>query len=223
MESEPRPFPEDWQRAAVVVAHPDDVEYGLAAAVARWTRSGRSVSYVLASSGEAGIQGMAPEVAGPLREEEQRRSSAVVGVHDLHFLGFPDSALRNEVGLRSAVLEAVERIAPDVVVVGYYGPAWGPGEPNQSDHVELGHAVAEALAVSGLPLYEQDLAGELVVDVEDHVEAAVAALAEHRVYLEVLDPTTPVLEQARVQVERSCPPEQVLGGRRGVRLSRVAD
>lgn len=49
------PFPEDWQRAIVVVAHPDDIEYGAAAAVARWTDQGKDVRYVLATSGEAGI------------------------------------------------------------------------------------------------------------------------------------------------------------------------
>ena len=46
---------EDWQRAVAVVAHPDDLEYGLASAVARWTDQGKDVAYVLATSGEAGI------------------------------------------------------------------------------------------------------------------------------------------------------------------------
>ena len=68
------PMPEDWDRAVAVVAHPDDLEYGTAAAVARWTRQGRDVVYVLASAGEAGIEGMAPDVVGPLREQEERRS-----------------------------------------------------------------------------------------------------------------------------------------------------
>ncbi len=215
------PFPDDWARMAVLVAHPDDIEYGLAAAVARWTGEGRDVRYLLATRGEVGIEGLPPQEAGPLREAEQRRSAARVGVEHVDFLGFPDSELRNTPELREAVLRAVQEVAPDVVVVGYYGPAWGPGQPNQSDHMELGRAVAEALALSGVPLYQQDLQGELVVDVEGHLEAAVAALAEHRVYLEVLDPATPVPEQARTQVEGSCPPLDVLGGRRGVRLSRV--
>ena len=40
-----KPMPEDWQRAVAAVAHPDDLEYGTAAAVARWTAQGRDVSY----------------------------------------------------------------------------------------------------------------------------------------------------------------------------------
>ena len=76
-----------------MVAHPDDLEYGAAAAVARWTRQGKHVAYLLATRGEAGIQGMAPGVVGPLRVEEERRSAAVVGVHDVHFLDHPDGLL----------------------------------------------------------------------------------------------------------------------------------
>lgn len=53
--SQLQPMPDDWRRALAVVAHPDDLEYGCAAAVAAWTDAGREVSYVLATRGEAGI------------------------------------------------------------------------------------------------------------------------------------------------------------------------
>ena len=65
------PVVEDWERALCVVAHPDDLEYGAAAAIAVWTDAGKSVSYVLATRGEAGIDGIEPSRAGPLRESEQ--------------------------------------------------------------------------------------------------------------------------------------------------------
>ena len=65
-------FPNDWQTALVLVAHPDDPEYGMSAAVNRWTSEGKRVVYGLATSGEAGIQGMTPQECGPLREDEQR-------------------------------------------------------------------------------------------------------------------------------------------------------
>src|SRR5262245_44066690 len=85
-----KPMPEDWDRAVAVVAHPDDLEYGAAAAVARWTGQGKQVAYVIASSGEAGIAGQDPVVVGPLREAEERRSAAIVGVSEVLFLGHPD-------------------------------------------------------------------------------------------------------------------------------------
>ncbi|MFB9836224.1 PIG-L deacetylase family protein, partial [Actinoallomurus acaciae] len=59
---------ESWSRALAVVAHPDDLEYGAAAAVARWTRQGKRVAYCLATSGEAVFDTIAAEAAGPLRE-----------------------------------------------------------------------------------------------------------------------------------------------------------
>ena len=54
MATELVPFPDDWQRALAIVAHPDDLEYGSASAIARWTSEGREVAYVLVTSGEAG-------------------------------------------------------------------------------------------------------------------------------------------------------------------------
>ena len=81
------PLPEDWGRGAVVVAHPDDVEYGMASAVARFTSHDKEISYVLATKGEAGIDGMAPEECGTVREDEQHRSAAVVGVGHVEYLG----------------------------------------------------------------------------------------------------------------------------------------
>ena len=59
------PLDEDWTRALAVVAHPDDMEYGAASAVARWTAQGRWVGYVLVTEGEAGISTMAPASAAP--------------------------------------------------------------------------------------------------------------------------------------------------------------
>lgn len=93
-------MPQDWERALVIVAHPDDPEYGASSAVARWTDEGRSVAYVLASRGEAGIDGMAPEGVGPLREREQVTAAAVVGVETVEFLDHPDGMIEYGIPLR---------------------------------------------------------------------------------------------------------------------------
>jgi LmbE family N-acetylglucosaminyl deacetylase len=66
------PMPTDWARALAIVAHPDDLEYGTAGAIAAWTAAGREVRYLLVTRGEAGIDGIAPPECGPLREAEQR-------------------------------------------------------------------------------------------------------------------------------------------------------
>ena len=88
-------LPEDWSRALAVVAHPDDLEYGASAAIARWTAMGKDIRYVLATRGEAGIDSMAPDQAGPLRTEEQVAAAAAVGVSVVEFLDHPDGLVVN--------------------------------------------------------------------------------------------------------------------------------
>ncbi|MDO5736660.1 MAG: PIG-L family deacetylase [Propionibacteriaceae bacterium] len=214
-------FPTDWRTALVLVPHPDDPEYGMAAAVHRWTSEGKRVIYTLATSGEAGIEGMPPEECGPVREDEQRRSAAHVGVDVVEFLGFPDSQLVNDEALRAAVHAAIERHHPEVIITIYTGEEYGPGMPNQSDHINFGNTVAQVVAERGGLLFETAPSGEHTVELEcEDVEAAVASLAEHEQYLSVLDPGTPVAEQARRQVDMSTIGED--GARRSTFILRAS-
>jgi LmbE family N-acetylglucosaminyl deacetylase len=216
------PLPSDWSRALVVAAHPDDIEYGLAAAVASWTASGKEVHYLLATRGEAGMAGVHPDEAGPLREQEERRSAAVVGVTEVEFLGLRDGVLVAGPELRRAIAGAIRRHQPQLVVTGWFGPTWSPpgmspSFVNSADHRALGQSTVDAVADAGNEWIFADLdeppwrgvtyiavqdmldaAHE--VDVTDHVEAAVASLSEHRRYLEVLS-DTPVEEQARQVID----------------------
>lgn len=196
------PVDESWSSALAIVAHPDDLEYGTAAAVARWTSQGKRVNYCLATSGEAGIDGLHPREAGPLREQEERASAAIVGVDTVEFLGFPDGVLEYGLPLRRAIAAAVRRHQPNVVVTGNYHDAWAPGLPNQADHIALGRAVLDGVRDAGNRWVFTDLleAGlepwrvETVlvsaspqtthaVDVTDHFATGVASLQAHAVYL----------------------------------------
>ena len=217
--SQVQPFPTDWRTALVLVPHPDDPEYGIGAAVAKWTAAGRTVHYALASRGEAGIAGMPPEQAGPVREGEQRRSAAVVGVNDVQFWDFPDGRIRDTAELRAKIADTITKLKPDVVITIYSGRQWAPGAPNQRDHIEFSNAVAAAYDSLAEPprwLFENgpDITHGEVVD--EYVDVAVASLAAHQTYLSVLDPDTPVQEQARQQVEATTPPRPDFGGHRTV-------
>lgn len=211
-----RPFPTDWRTALVLVPHPDDPEYGIGSAVAKWTAAGRSVYYALASRGEVGIAGMPPEQAGPIREAEQRRSAAIVGVDEVVFWDFPDNNIRDCPELRARIADTMTAIAPDIVVTIYSGASWAPDAPNQRDHIEFAQAVAAAYDSLADPpqwLFEngpEPTHGEVV---DDYLDVAVGSLAAHEAYLEMLDPHTPVVEQARQQVEMSTPEHLELGGR----------
>ena len=220
----PPPLPADWQRALVVAAHPDDIEYGLAAAVAAWTSSGKDVHYLLATRGEAGMAGVPPEEAGPVREEEERRSAAVVGVSEVEFLGLRDGVLVEGPDLRRALAGAIRRHQPQLVVTGYFGATWSPpgmspGYVNSPDHRALGQCTLDAVADAANEWIFPDLTEppwrgvqyiavqELIeppheIDVSDHVEAAVASLREHRRYLELLS-NDPVDMQARQVIDMS--------------------
>ncbi|MGH8961953.1 MAG: PIG-L deacetylase family protein [Jatrophihabitantaceae bacterium] len=140
---------ESWSTALAVVAHPDDLEYGTAAAIARWTGQGKRIGYCLATSGEAGIDGLPPEQCGPLREDEQRASAAIVGVDVVEFLGYPDGVLEYGLPLRRDIARAVRRHRPDVVITGNYHDTWGPGMLNQADHIALGRAVLDGVRDAG--------------------------------------------------------------------------
>jgi LmbE family N-acetylglucosaminyl deacetylase len=217
--SQMQPFPTDWTTALVLVPHPDDPEYGCAAAVAKWTAAGKTVHYALASRGEVGIAGMPPEEAGPLREREQRRSAAIVGVSDVQFWDFPDSRIRDTRALRTKIAETISALAPEMVITVYSGAEWGPGAPNQRDHIEFANAVAAAYdSLTDPPrwLFENgpDVTHGEVVD--EYVEVAVASLTAHAAYLAVLDPETPIDEQARKQVYAATGPRPEFGGRRTV-------
>ncbi len=201
--SEPlEPLDESWSSALAVVAHPDDLEYGAASAIARWASQGKRVAYCLATSGEAGIDAIEPERSGPLREQEQRASAAVVGVDVVEFLGYPDGTVEYGLPLRRDIARAVRRHRPDVVITGNYHASWGPGMPNQADHIAVGRAVldgvrdasnrwvfrelgdeglepwsAKQVLVSGSPLASH------AVDVSDHLDRGVASLEAHAQYL----------------------------------------
>ncbi|TQF65376.1 PIG-L family deacetylase [Rhodococcus spelaei] len=217
------PVPENWQRGVVIVAHPDDIEYGCAAAVARWTAQGKDVRYVLATSGEAGIEGMAPAECGPLREEEQRCSAACVGVSEVEFLGLPDGRLEYGVELRRALAGAIRRHRPEVVVTLNHHPIAGGGHLNSADHRAAGQAALDAIADAANEWIFPDLPEPRwtgvrtalvnvmsgwthAVDVRDTVDVAVASLAEHKEYLSALS-EVPVAEQAAAQVERATGPK----------------
>ncbi len=204
------PLPEDWSRALAVVAHPDDLEYGAAAAVARWTAQGKEVTYLLATRGEAGIDDMAPELAAPLRESEQRASSAIAGVRDVEFLDWPDGMIEYGLPLRRDLAAAIRRHRPEMVVTLNFRETFGSDRLNQADHVAIGRALVDAVRDAGNRWVFRDLLDEGLppwtgvravlaanspraahgVDVSASLNRAVTALRAHETYLRGLGEET---------------------------------
>lgn len=138
-------MPGDWTRALAVVAHPDDLEYGAAGAIARWTDEGRDVTYLLVTRGEAGIDTMEPAEAGPLREGEQIASAAIVGVDKVEFLDHPDGVIEYGLPLRRDIAAAIRRHRPELVITNNHRETWPGGYLNMADHRVVGAATLDAV------------------------------------------------------------------------------
>ena len=214
-------LPDDWARGLAIVAHPDDLEYGAASAIAAWTRGGKEVRYVLVTRGEAGIDTVPPEECGPLRTEEQVRSAAVVGVETVEFLDHPDGLVQPSVELRRDLTAAIRRHRPEVIVSINHRDRWGAAGPfNHVDHRVVGVAVVDAVRDAAnrwlfpelgldrwdgcrLVAFSGSSAPTHYVDVTDTIDLGVASLREHATYLAALgggdpgaDPTAFLREHA---------------------------
>lgn len=200
------PVDEAWNRALAVVAHPDDLEFGTAAAIARWTAQGKTIDYVMGTSGEAGIDGLHPTECRAVREAEQIESARVVGVSTVEFLGFPDGVLEYNVALRAAIAGVVRRYRPEIVITGNFRDTFGGRNLNQADHIAVGKAVLDAVRDAGNRWVFNDqlvdglepwggvtavwAAGsplaEHAVDTTDTFEEGVASLRAHQAYIDGL-------------------------------------
>jgi LmbE family N-acetylglucosaminyl deacetylase len=200
------PLDETWERALCIVAHPDDMEFGAAAAVARWTGQGKWVGYCMVTSGEAGIDGLAPDECRGVREAEQVESARIVGVDTVDFLGLPDGVLEYGVELRRVLTAEIRRHRPEIVVTGNFRDTFGGRRLNQADHIAVGRAVLDAARDAGNRwVFHEQLVDGLepwggvqavwaagspdsthAVDTTDTFEAGVASLKAHAAYIEGL-------------------------------------
>lgn len=198
------PIDEDWDRGLAVVAHPDDMEYGAAAAVARWTAQGKDIRYLLVTRGEAGIEGMSPDEAGPVREAEQRASCAAVGVTQVEFLNHPDGMVVADAALRHDLAGAIRRHRPEAIISINFRESWGGPSWNHVDHREVGIALLDGVRDAANQWAFTDLGmdawtgvrfvafsgsphGAHMVDISDHFEAGESSLRCHAAYLAALD------------------------------------
>jgi LmbE family N-acetylglucosaminyl deacetylase len=199
------PMPADWERGLGVVAHPDDLEYGSSAAIAQWVDEGRSMVYVLASRGEAGIDSLAPEECGPLREREQIEAARIVGVSEVEFLDHNDGVIEYGLPLRRDLASAIRRHRPEMIVTLNFAPSWPGGYRNSPDHRNVGEALLDAVGDAGNRWIFRDLELEPwngvrwvavagspnathAVDVTSSLDRGVASLQAHAAYLEALGP-----------------------------------
>jgi LmbE family N-acetylglucosaminyl deacetylase len=135
------------ERALVVVAHPDDVDFGAAGTVATWVAEGIEVSYCLCTNGDAG--GFDPavprsEIAG-IRQEEQRAAGKELGVDEVLFLGYPDGQLVPSFELRRDISRVIRQKRPHRVLMQSPEILWDRLPASHPDHRAAGEATLAAV------------------------------------------------------------------------------
>jgi LmbE family N-acetylglucosaminyl deacetylase len=149
-------------RVLVVAAHPDDIEYGCAGTVAKWTDEGAHVTYCIVTDGSTGTQDrdLVGERLAELRREESARAAAVVGVQDIEWLGYPDGYVAYSLDLRKDLARVFRRLRPHRYVV--MDPASTiDGFVNHPDHRAVGQASLDVTVTAGTtPGHFPELLGE---------------------------------------------------------------
>ena len=194
--------------AMIVVAHPDDAEFGVAGTVAVWAKAGCCVTYVLCTDGNAGSHepGMTPERLAEIRRAEQRAACTALGVGEVVFLGHDDAQLESTLQLRRELVQLIRKYQPEVVFTTdptrlYRSDSY----INHPDHRAAGQATLDAVApASGMPLLWPELGPphqvEQVyvigndepnrwIDISKTIDQKIAALRLHVSQLGDWDPT----------------------------------
>lgn len=188
------------KRALVMVAHPDDIDFGMAGTVAALVAAGTEVVYAIATSGEAGPPEDHDRVElAKLREKEQRAAARAVGVSDVRFLGLPDGHLVADLELRRCMSAVIRTVKPDLVLQQSPERRYDRIYASHPDHLAVAEATISAvypdarnphahpsLLHEGLEPHsvpEVWIVGlepvDLFVDITDVFDKKVAALSSH--------------------------------------------
>lgn len=187
--------------ALVLFAHPDDAEFMCGGTIAKWTRDGCEVHYVVCTDGSAGSNepGANRADVAPIREREQHAAADVLGVKSVTFLGQTDGLLEVTPETRKLVTREVRRLRPEVLVAPDPSRLWfGEGYINHWDHKQAGllaltavmpdaptRVMFQELEDEGIEPFEipnlwlSSAEPDTYIDITDTIDTKVAALAQH--------------------------------------------
>jgi LmbE family N-acetylglucosaminyl deacetylase len=134
-------------RILVIAAHPDDVDFGAAGTVARWTDAGIDVSYCIVTNGDAGgsDRSVPRDEMAVLRQAEQTAAAKQVGVHDIHFLGYPDGRVEATLALRKDLARVIRLLRPDRVLCQSPDRSYVRMGVSHPDHRAVGSSALDAV------------------------------------------------------------------------------
>ena len=194
-----------YERAMVVVAHPDDAEWGCSGTVALWCTEGLEVVYVMCTDGSKGTcdPDITSEGLAMTRREEQLAAARVLGVKEVVFLDYEDAMLQPTLELRRDIVRQIRRFKPEVVVT--TSPTRELDEAHyigHPDHMAAGEATLSAvfpaardrltfpeLLGEGLTPHKvrevriimySDTGANNWVDITETIDVSIRALQQHR-------------------------------------------
>jgi len=126
----------------VVTAHPDDVDFGAGGTVATWISEGHEVEYCLVTDGQAGGSDntVTRDEVAALRRREQTAAANMLGVTELHWLGFPDGAVVADLNLRREISAVIRIVKPDRVLTQSGERNYNRIYASHPDHLATGEA-----------------------------------------------------------------------------------
>jgi len=187
------------ESAMVIVAHPDDIEFGAAGTMAKWAKRGARVVYVLVTSGNGGTHDPQydRDSIAVLREEEQRAAAAICGVKEVEFLHYHDGEVMPTLELRKDLVRMIRKHKPQVLV-SMDPTRWfsGSGYINHPDHRAVATATMDAVfPIAEMPLMYPELGTahkvsevwiqwvdnpDTWVDISETLELKMEALRQHK-------------------------------------------
>jgi N,N'-diacetylchitobiose non-reducing end deacetylase len=135
----------------VIQPHPDDLEIGAGATVAKLIRAGKKVSCLTVTDGAAGTYdgSVGKSELTAVRKAESEAAAKLLGLKNLHWLNFPDGGNLVYDEIRAAFASAIRQLKPETVMV---CDPWLPYEVH-SDHIRTGLAAAEAAFLANMPRF----------------------------------------------------------------------
>ncbi len=138
---------EEIKRILVVMAHPDDCDFGAGGTIALWTKKGIEVSYCIVTNGDQGGEAseFSLEDMAKVRQREQREAGKVLGVSQVTYLNYRDGSLVPTLELRKEIVREIRRAKPDRMVVQSPERNWERIFASHPDHLAAGEAAIQAV------------------------------------------------------------------------------
>ena len=195
-----------YKRALVVVAHPDDAEFGFGGSLAKIAKEGMELAYILCTNGDKGTNDpdVTPEQLGITRQQEQRNAAAIIGTTDVTFLGYGDGELESTHEVIGRIVRVIRRFKPDII---FCQDPYSRVRHNHRDHRMAGQSTFDAVypyARDRLHFPEHLAEGlethkvaeiyttmadepEVVIDISDVIDIKITASQAHRSQISDLD------------------------------------